>query len=29
VSLTRDGLSYAYSADMVHASDLFLVKGWN
>ena len=28
VTMTRDGASYAYSVDMVHASDLFLVKGW-
>jgi Tol biopolymer transport system component len=28
VCMTRDGASYAYSADVVHASDLFLVKGW-
>jgi len=28
VTMTRDGLSYAYSIDVVTASDLFLVKGW-
>jgi len=28
VSITRDGVSYAYSVDVVHASDLFLMKGW-
>jgi hypothetical protein len=28
VTMTRDGASYAYSTDVVTASDLFLVRGW-
>ncbi len=28
VCMTRDGASYAYTVDVVTASDLFLVKGW-